>query len=82
MSTHNIRFLWRTVENYPIIITEYSSLTIPLLRAPMNPFMPGTHEAINAEWILLHVLNSLDMSISYIKNVWLVFILIIFNNNF
>ena len=24
-------FLWRTVENYPIIITKYSSLTIPLI---------------------------------------------------
>ena len=23
-------FLWRTGENYPIIITKYSSLTIPL----------------------------------------------------
>ena len=30
MSTHNI-WLWRTVENYPIIITQFSSLTIPLI---------------------------------------------------
>ena len=26
-------FLWRTGENYPIIITKYSSLTIPLTLA-------------------------------------------------
>ena len=26
MITHNVCFLWRTVENYPVIITEYSSL--------------------------------------------------------
>ena len=30
MSTHNICFLWRYGENYPSIITKYSSLTSPL----------------------------------------------------
>ena len=30
MSTHNICFLWRTGENYPRIITKYSTLTSPL----------------------------------------------------
>ena len=33
MSTHNM-VLWRTGENYPRIITKYTSLTIMMKKAP------------------------------------------------
>ena len=35
LSTNNM-FLWRIGENYPIIITKYSSLTIPLTYGMMG----------------------------------------------
>ena len=37
MSTHNLCFLWRTGENYPRIISKYSTLTIPLIKAITVP---------------------------------------------
>ena len=61
-------------DNYKLLyITMYFIFrTIIIIIIIIKPFMPSG----------LFYLNSLDRPISYIRDVWLVFIIIIFSSNF
>ena len=61
MSTHNM-FLWRTGENYPIIITKYS-LIIPLLKGENCKVFQLEHLCkVSAKWFLLGYFNMFLMT--------------------
>ena len=60
-------------DNYKLLyITMYFIFGTIIIIIIIKPFMPSG----------LFYLNSLDRPISYIRDVWLVFIIIIFSSNF